>query len=57
MEAAVLEHWERLIVHGAPFCDRKSTFQAHMAPVFSADEVKAFVAVLNRCRLVSKLTI
>ncbi len=29
------------IVHGEPLTDRKSTFQAHVAEVHSADEVKS----------------
>lgn len=30
------------IIHGPPFSEMKSTFQAHIAPVSSMDEVKAF---------------
>ena len=54
--AAEVARWEAQIHHGEPFCDRKSTFQAHMAPVFSAEEVKAFVAVLNSNSKIARAT-
>lgn len=40
--AGITDH----IISGDPFTERKSTFQAHLCPVTSIDQVKAVVAVL-----------
>lgn len=44
------------IFHGDPFVDRKSTFQAHVAQVGSAEEVEAVMAALLADRKVAKAT-
>ncbi|KAK9814487.1 hypothetical protein WJX72_006663 [[Myrmecia] bisecta] len=43
--AAVVEA-EQTIVHGEPFTEKKSTFQGHLAPVTSAQDVEAVMAAL-----------
>lgn len=47
---------EFIIIHGEPFTDRKSTFQAHIVPVTSQDQVHCFVAQLLQDRKVAKAT-
>lgn len=42
----LLQRMRPLIVSGEPYTERKSTFQAHVAPVGSPEEVEAVIAVL-----------
>ncbi|KAK3263168.1 hypothetical protein CYMTET_28012, partial [Cymbomonas tetramitiformis] len=44
------------IIHGDPLTERKSTFQAHLASVTSADQAKAVVAVLIQNRKIAAAT-
>ncbi|EFJ06438.1 hypothetical protein SELMODRAFT_135451, partial [Selaginella moellendorffii] len=44
------------IIHGCPFTEKKSTFQAHLAPVHSADEVETVMEALLRNRKISGAT-
>ena len=44
------------IVHGEPFVDRKSVFQAHCAKVISVDEVARMGAQLRQNRKVASAT-
>eukprot|EP00775_Hariotina_reticulata_P011907 gene11907-12051_t len=45
-DAALMDLMRARITSGEPFTERKSTFQAHVAPVTDVDQVKAVVAVL-----------
>lgn len=45
-EQKLMETISGRIVSGDPYVERKSTFQAHVAPVSSVDEVRAMVAAL-----------
>lgn len=44
------------ILHGEPFTDRKSTFQAHLAHVVTADQVKQVLEELKKNRKVNNGT-
>lgn len=44
------------IVHGEPFTDRKSTFQAHLAHVVTLDQVKRVLQELKKNRKVNNAT-
>ena len=44
------------IVHGEPFTDRKSTFQAHLAHVVTADQVKQVLEELKENRKINNAT-
>eukprot|EP00878_Enallax_costatus_P008527 GHUV01008915.1.p1 GENE.GHUV01008915.1~~GHUV01008915.1.p1 ORF type:complete len:325 (+),score=92.08 GHUV01008915.1:304-1278(+) len=46
VDTAVIQQMRPLIISGEPFTERKSTFQAHVAPVINMDQVKAVVAIL-----------
>jgi hypothetical protein len=50
------ERWREQIVSGEPLVDRKSTFQAHLAPVFSAEEVQEVVAALMENTKIARAT-
>eukprot|EP00887_Chlorella_sp_A99_P002656 scaffold6.g2656.t1 len=45
LEAAMAELGGR-IVHGEPFTEKRSTFQAHLAPATSMEQVEAFMEIL-----------
>lgn len=45
-EAAALAQFAQRIVHGEPFMEKRSTFQAHVAPVSCPDEVEMVMACL-----------
>lgn len=44
------------IVHGEPFTEKRSTFQAHLAPAKSVDDVKAVLDALLRNRKIAAAT-
>eukprot|EP00803_Ostreobium_quekettii_P005650 evm.model.scf_985EXC.1 EVM.evm.TU.scf_985EXC.1 scf_985EXC:847-5233(+) len=44
------------VVHGHPFTEKKSTFQSHLCPVNSRDQVEAFVGILMDDRKVRDAT-
>lgn len=44
------------IVHGDPFTDRKSTFQAHLAHVVTPDQVKQVLEELKKSRKINNAT-
>lgn len=44
------------ILHGEPFTDRKSTFQAHLAHVVTSDQVKQVLEELKKNRKVNNAT-
>uniref|UniRef100_A0A383W0K8 RWD domain-containing protein n=1 Tax=Tetradesmus obliquus TaxID=3088 RepID=A0A383W0K8_TETOB len=46
VDAAVMLQMRGLIISGEPYMKRKSTFQAHVAPITQLEQVKAVVAVL-----------
>lgn len=46
VEAKRKQEIEKRLVHGEPFTERKSTFQAHLAPVSSSEEVEEVMATL-----------
>lgn len=56
-ELAAMAEISGRIVHGQPFTERKSTFQAHVAPITSADEVREEVSSpwVGRCASCSLL--
>ncbi|KAG0559273.1 hypothetical protein M758_10G090900 [Ceratodon purpureus] len=53
-----LEELDRIlgIVHGEPFTEKRSTFQAHLAPAKSADDVEAVMDALLRNRKIAAAT-
>lgn len=44
------------ILHGEPFTDRKSTFQAHLAHVITSDQVKQVLEELKKNRKINNAT-
>lgn len=44
------------IVHGAPFTEKRSTFQAHLSPVTDVDQIKTFMEALMRNRKIAAAT-
>ncbi len=51
-----LERWSACIVSGDILVDRKSTFQAHLAPVRSAQDVAELLAVLKSNNKIARAT-
>ena len=43
-------------MHGEPFTDRKSTFQAHLAHVVTTDQVKQVLGDLKKNRKITNAT-
>ncbi|KAG1672268.1 hypothetical protein FOA52_004282 [Chlamydomonas sp. UWO 241] len=55
-EEALVDAMAARIISGEPVMERKSTFQAHVAPVSSVNEVKATVAALLRSNKIQRAT-
>jgi hypothetical protein len=52
----VFEKWKACIVSGEILVDRKSTFQAHLAPVRSTQDVAELLAVLKSNNKIARAT-
>ena len=53
---AAFEKWTTCIISGDILVDRKSTFQAHLAPVSSAKDVAELLAVLKSNNKIARAT-